>query len=105
MEKSEKLVQNNLEAQLSLLNDIASNYRCIIYHITERGKDALKIIRERKYSEDGQTVIYSKENFDLLFDIASILSDSQKFDQLGILAKNAVPDNECKLNILNILQK
>lgn len=99
------LEKNNLDAQISLMKDILSNYRNITYHVTEKGKELLGILKKRTYSEDSKTVTFSKEDFDKMFDIASILSEEGKHEQLGILAKKAVPDNETKIKILNILQK
>lgn len=99
------LKQNNLDAQISLMNDILSNYTSIIYHINQKGKELLTTLRERVYSQDEKSVSFTKEQFEKMFDIASILENERKFEQLGVLAATAAPDNEIKKGILKILQK
>jgi len=102
-----KLEQNNLDTQIMLMNDIIQNYRGIIYHITENGKELMKIVRSGKtiQTENVDEVIFTKEQNKTLFDIAYNLSEESRFETLGILATKAVPDNLIKTKILIELQK
>ena len=97
------LEQNNLNTQIFLMKDILKNYKSITYGITEKGKELLNILRANR--SNGNEVLFTKEQFDKMVDIASILEHERKFNRLGILAESAVPDNENKIKILDMLQK
>lgn len=103
------LEQNNLDAQISLMKDIIQNDRNIIYHILENSKELMKILRQRKVDinepDETRIVSFTNEQFEKMFNIVYILEDESKYEQLGILAKSAVPDNEVKKKILSLLQK
>lgn len=109
MDKNTQLEQNNLDAQISLMKDIIENYHNIIYHVEEKGKELMNLLRERTVDDNEpiatRTVSFSNEKFEKLMDIAHILQDKSKYEQLGILAKKAVPDNVIKKKILLLLQK
>jgi len=100
----EKLANNNLATQLELYEDISQNYSNIIHHVQEKGYEIHNIIKKSKKLESGEVVL-SKENYDRLFDISYILSSRDRYENLGILAKTAVPDNEIKFKILSTIKR
>jgi len=100
-----KLEENNIEAQVSLMKDIIQNYKSITYSVTESGSKLSELFRKRKFNEVDNTVIFSRDDYDKMIEICYNLGDERKHIDLGILAKSAVPDNEIKLKILNLLQK
>jgi len=104
MLENEKLSSNNLSAQLELYSDICQNYSSILHHISEKGTLIHEIIRKSKKSDSGEVTL-SKEDYEKLFDISYILSDRNRYENLGILAKTAVPDNFVKLKILSTLKR
>lgn len=99
-----EIEEKSIRTQLKLLNNIADNYRGIIYHVTTRGKEIRELLATKKINEAENTITLSKENFDTLLSIAYILQDENRFDQLGILAKSAAPDNKKLIEILNSLR-
>lgn len=99
-----KLEENNINVQIELMKDIMGNYKHILYHVTEKGKQLREHLSTKKINDEEKTVTLSKETFDKILDIAYILQDEKKFGQLGVLAQSAVPDNEIKIKILNKLQ-
>lgn len=100
-----QLAENNLTAQLSLMDDIISNNGSITFHIVERGKKIMEILRERKLIDKEKSVTFTKEQYDEMFNLVSALTSEDNFYKLGILAERAVPDNKIKLKILAMLQK
>jgi hypothetical protein len=98
------LEKNNINTQVILMKDIITNYKHITYSVTEVGKKLREHLATKKINDEEKTVTISKEVFDKMLDIAYILQDEKKFEQLGILAQSAVPDNEIKIKILNQLQ-
>lgn len=100
-----KLAENNLTAQLSLMNDIISNNKSINFHIVESGKKVMEILRERKLVDKEKLVTFTKEQYDEMFNLVFALTSENNFYKLGILAEKAVPDNELKFKILAMLKK
>jgi hypothetical protein len=99
------LAKNNIDAQISLMKDILQNYNHIIYHITNNCKEVSTLLGKRVFSHDKSAVSLTKEEYDCITELIEILCNQERYEQLGILAKTAVPDNKVKLNILSILQK
>ena len=103
------LEQNNLDTQTSLMKDIIQNDKNIIYHILENSKELMRILRQRKVDNnepiETRTVSFTNEQFEKMIVIADMLENESKYEQLGILAKTAVPDNDIKKKILALLQK
>lgn len=103
------LEQNNLDTQLSLMNDIIKNDQNIIYHVSEKGKELMSILKKAKFDNNEpiqtRTMSFTNEQFQKLMDIVYVLENESKYDQLGILAKTAVPDNESKKKILAMLRR
>lgn len=99
------LAKNNLDTQVSLMKDIIYNDHNIIYHIKEKGVSIVNTLQSATYNKEDETYTLSKEKLNLILDIGYILSDDRKFEKLGILAQQSVPDNEIKKKILAMLQK
>ena len=103
------LEQNNLDAQISLMKDIIRNDKDIIYHIEEKSKDLMKILNQRSVDNsqpiENRKISFTNEQFEKILDIVYILEDKSRYEKLGILAKNAIPDNSIKEKILSLLQK
>lgn len=105
MEISETELKN-LRAQVKLMSDIITNDDRITHHLEENGKKLMGLLKLSKINEKEEikTVTLTKENFDKILDIVYVLQEKRKWDQLGILASTAVPDNEIKKEILNLLK-
>lgn len=101
----EKLELNSLKTQIELMHDIIQNDKSIIYHINEKANEVLKLIALAKYEEENKTYTIKQEDFEQIKHILYILKDKDKFEQLGVLAKSAVPDNYTKSKILELLTK
>lgn len=99
-----KLEQNNINAQVSLMNDIIRNYSGITYSVATKGKDLVDLLACKKWNEAEKTFTLDKETFEKISIIASSLQDERRFYKLGTLAESAVPDNEIKMKILKQLQ-
>lgn len=99
------LEKNNINAQVSLMDDIINNDDHIIYHLGEKAKEVFDIITSGKHSNDNASVTLTKESFDKTVDILRIMFNKDQYEKLGSLAKSAVPDNKIKKEILKMLQK
>lgn len=98
------LEQNNIQTQNSLMSDIISNYSGICYGVTERGKELMQLLEKKEYNKEDETFSLDKDTWHKVMEIANIFSDQRRFHALGILAKNGIPDNEIKLDILRQLK-
>jgi hypothetical protein len=99
------LEKNNIETQVSLMKDIIYNDHNIFYHIQEKGGVIKSTLQGSVYNKEEDTYSIKKDDFNIILGIAVMLSSDRNFDQLGILAKSSVPDNEVKKKILAMLQK
>lgn len=103
------LEQNNLEAQRLLMTDIIDNFKSITYDVSQRGKEVLEILKRRTIDDNepilNRKVILTNDDYEAIFEIALILSEQSNFHKLGILTKDAVPDNVTKLKLLQLLRK
>lgn len=105
------LEKNNINAQLSLMDDIISAKDNILYHVKNRGKEIRTKLAEAKRdsrnssSSETGTVLLTKEQFDEIWDITTYLSDEGYFHKLGCLAETAMPEIKMKKEILDILRK
>jgi len=98
----QQALENNVNTQIGLYKDILKNYDDIIYHIVTNCEEIKKMISRIKKGNDGSITIQSAD-YNKIFDYLYVLSDKSKFENLGILAKSAVPENEIKVKILKQL--
>jgi hypothetical protein len=98
------LEDNNIKTQVKLMGDIISNYNAMHYGITQKGKELRELCATKKINEEEKTVTFSKDVFNKILDIAYILQDESKWEDINSSTKRAVPDNCVKIEILKLLQ-
>ena len=101
--ETEKLAKNNINVQLSLLNDIKSNYSTFLYKITNKSKELKKVFFDVKHNND-ETVTIKKDDYNKIYDFINLLSDTETIDKIGSLCKTYYPEIKQKIELLNLLK-
>lgn len=98
-----KLEENNINAQMSLLEDISRNYRTILRDIQQAGLNLILALENRKYDAATESFTMPKAEIDKIWEIATTLKD-ETWQKLGNSSKSAVMENEIKREILKKLK-
>lgn len=98
------LEKNNIKTQISLMGEIINNDDSIFYCVASKAKVVFDLLTTGKHSNDNASVTLTKEDFDEAVKLLRILSNRDKYSELGYSAENAVPDNKVKKKILSMLQ-
>ena len=99
-----KLEENNINAQVVLMNDIIQANKHIHYDIVENVKKSKNALTNSKLSEDNKTYLLNKEDFENIYEFLSNI-EKNTYSKLGILSKTIGPERDTKMKILEILQK
>ena len=97
--------EKSMLTQVKIMKDIIQNYDGITYHVEDKGKELFELLKSCTQTGNGEEQITTvpKVTFDKIMDIVYVLRERRKWEKLGSLAENAVPDNVRLKEILKSL--
>lgn len=106
---TEKLAENNLNTQLSLLQDITREQELLLISIRSKAKAITKLLvsgkQELSQDQNKRTFTFTGEQIDELMNMNMMIECSDMHKQLSSLCEQSVVDINNKNKLLKLLTK